>query len=597
MLAKLLTPRRLALLEEGRLQRLKGEPSDTLLMAACRRQEPNIGTIRLLVEDFHVDVNAQAAGPTEDDKDMSKWQYWKREPTGPTEQLETALHVLAKGNREWHGSWAIPYLCARGARVNVLDRCDTSPLENALDERLRKQLDSVSVIRALLNSGATTQCLAPNKLSVFMLGNYDARIFQLLLSSTEAPDSSALMGAIRGDDDESVQRLLKQNVDPSQPQLCADWATTSHEAIQHMTIWPPLFWAYCRRFHLDGLQQKEPEHQLAQQAGGSFSQAALEKNQRIIDMLLASGADPNAELHHESARPRKMSMIAEIMRRYRAERNSSAPYNSAVISLLQHPNLRDLNTHLFGAIKQVLPDCFEALLGSGVDIMARDADGRTALHALVKCSSIGGRPDSKAWDTLFQQAELVNGASNDGTYPIHEAAVWHPPFITRLIAAGAQPWVADDRGQNVLHLVSQSGNAFNRLDALQSLLSLPGAVAALHARSDDDSQSTPVERLFATEVYRSNYDDEDEESWTTASKPAFDMVEAAGADLHALNNTGQSLLHAAATTNSSLTFQYLLDRGLDPRLEDHAQRTPLDIAAECNAQTILKLFNQGSSST
>lgn len=70
----------------------------------------------------------------------------------------------------------------------------------------------------------------------------------------------------------------------------------------------------------------------------------------------------------------------------------------------------------------------------------------------------------------------------------------------------------------------------------------------------------------------------------------IDLVEAAGADFHALNCMVQSLLHLTARTRSALAFQHLLNRGLDPRLEDKTQRTPLDIAAECDAARILKLF-------
>jgi len=38
------------------------------------------------------------------------------------------------------------------------------------------------------------------------------------------------------------------------------------------------------------------------------------------------------------------------------------------------------------------------------------------------------------------------------------------------------------------------------------------------------------------------------------------------------------------------TFQMLMERGLDPRMEDVEGKTPLDIAAACENKGILKLF-------
>jgi hypothetical protein len=83
-----------------------------------------------------------------------------------------------------------------------------------------------------------------------------------------------------------------------------------------------------------------------------------------------------------------------------------------------------------------------------------------------------------------------------------------------------------------------------------------------------------------------------------------------GADFFAIDNFGTSLLHVVAgrevgsssfhcedelkapTENLVQWFKFLMDMGLDPMLEDAQQRTPLDVAAACGNEHILKLFKQ-----
>lgn len=594
MLSQLLTPHRLALLDEAHARRPKGQPGDTLLMAACRSQQPNMGTLRLLVETFQVDVNSRTAGPADDSDDEAALEYRRAAGENLADESETALHVLAKGASEWHGSLAVPYLCARGAKPNVLDRRNISPLEYALHTYLVQQLGSASAVRELLRGGATTQPLTPNRASVFLIGDYHVSIAKHLFEYTATYDSAALMCAIRGDDEDAVQQLLAQNVDPNQPQLCSEHPTAPLTA-EWPTL-PPLYWAYCRKHTISrswlDAQPLNPGQPSLKPTGDLL--LALEKNQRIIDMLLASGADPNARVKGAcflSGGTNNELTGVGIMSKFGNYREGTFPYNSAVISFLQLPNLGNLNELLLRACRLGRAECFETLLDRGADILARDADGRNALHALV---SYNGPEDheTKAWNKLCELPELVYGASNDGSYPIHRAVVGNRAVFMRLIAGGQDPWVVDGNGQNILHILSEFNSGAFSVEAIKTVLALPGATAALHVKSKDEEQSTPVERMFGFGVRRTSWrgHPQDNEFWQEIDKVVFDAAEAAGADFRALNSMGQSLLHLTARTRSVLGFQYLLDRGLDPRLEDNSQRTPLDIAAEHDAQLILDLF-------
>ena len=99
-------------------------------------------------------------------------------------------------------------------------------------------------------------------------------------------------------------------------------------------------------------------------------------------------------------------------------------------------------------------------------------------------------------------------------------------------------------------------------------------------------------------------------SWSdgtpTYHRDSVNLLIDAGCDVFATNNKGEGLLHYAARMDQGDTmgygesrkkeivdtFQMLMERGLDPRMEDVEGKTPLDIAAACENKGILKLFER-----
>lgn len=597
MLSKLLTPRTLRLLEDIRQKKPEGMVGDTLLMAACRRSEPNMAVIKLLVEDLHVDVNAKATGEADpgdkDDSNDITLGFNPYKNSWPIATDETALHILAKGGSEWHGILAIPYLCAHGADPNVLDKNDSSPLELAIDARLSQEQPSTSVVRELLRCGAKTEPLAMGRMSVFLLGGaYDETISEHLLSSTETYNSAALMNVIQTDNSVAVEKLLKEGVDVNEYQLCLEYPERSHPKPYYLSTFPPLFWAYIRRYDLTTKHKGPSSTELPQS-----TLAALERNQHIINALLAHGADPNADLHNYW-RPGTglavRSTVYGLLEKYSDDHAPGSPFNAAVLAFLQLPALRQLDQALLLTCSLRTHTCFKALLDRGVEISTRDSDGRNALHFLVggtdKSKDVFSQPSP--WDLLLQVPELIQSPDIAGEYPIHVAATKNPGCIPALVAAGADPWVVNGAGENILHTLCSKLPLRFTPTVMPHLLGLSGAASALGTRATDKDECTPLWKLFGSDGANlgSTRWKEDDRMWKDDIKPCFDLVEAAGADFAALNNKGQSLLHLTAKKGSVLTFQYLMDRGLDPRLEDKMQRTPLDIAAEHNSERILKLF-------
>ncbi|KAH8892877.1 ankyrin [Thozetella sp. PMI_491] len=91
-------------------------------------------------------------------------------------------------------------------------------------------------------------------------------------------------------------------------------------------------------------------------------------------------------------------------------------------------------------------------------------------------------------------------------------------------------------------------------------------------------------------------------------KEAFQLFEKAGANFFARNNEGATLLHVVARlpvysanldskpeechAAMAARFKYLLERGLDPMIEDKRQQTALDVAAATGNRHILQLFER-----
>lgn len=64
-----------------------------------------------------------------------------------------------------------------------------------------------------------------------------------------------------------------------------------------------------------------------------------------------------------------------------------------------------------------------------------------------------------------------------------------------------------------------------------------------------------------------------------------------GADFFATDNRGRELLHVLGYATAE-RFQWFMDQGLDPLMEDERQQTAIDVAAAKENEEVLKLFER-----
>jgi ankyrin repeat protein len=95
-------------------------------------------------------------------------------------------------------------------------------------------------------------------------------------------------------------------------------------------------------------------------------------------------------------------------------------------------------------------------------------------------------------------------------------------------------------------------------------------------------------------------DTEDETTVETGHSEHYDKLfpKDSGADVFAVNNDGESMLHIVARRPSvgydydRLLFESLMRKGLDPLKEDARGRSPLDVASACGKEEIVRSFKR-----
>jgi ankyrin repeat protein len=238
------------------------------------------------------------------------------------------------------------------------------------------------------------------------------------------------------------------------------------------------------------------------------------------------------------------------------------------------------------------PTLLQYLISIGADPLARDYDGRNVLHHMLKFNRPYGMIHHVYKSSLSymmnKYPRLVNEADGAGRTPLH-FAVLHAiaekdaAAAEILLAAGSDPFIADKKGDTVLHLLSRRLDFADLQDPFRKLLSRGMDVNARNKKGE-----TP---LFA--FYKPHADDHPSLIREHSEEDALIVFEDAGADFSACDGKGRSLLHLAAKGDAS-RFKTLMEKGLDVTLEDENRQTALDVAAARGNQDVLMLFQQRS---
>lgn len=602
------------------VQKLSDNASSTpilssLLGTACNAESPNLEVMRVLIEKKRVSVCTPMARKL-------VWDY----------QSATALHILVYNGcpHWWQRRQALPYLLEKGAKTETrVDRRGLTPLLICLTNT-RKSESSRETVAALLEAGADPNAVDNEGCSCLGAAADDRPMIELLLKHGAVVTHSALNGAVKGRDVELLQLLLSRGgVDPNTRR-----APKASEEITQPNPWSkgPV---KQKRHNPEESKDLYPLDYVVCKAGiGDHFTVGM----RMFEVLLDHGADLCATYERTTIMHRMlMNMGSSMSTRHLCE-------NPFLPRALDHPGLNveacdaDGLTLLLLACKLGKLQVIDKLLDRGANIRARDGNNRNALHLLCGAPPFVGEEGNKCISRILQLApELLHELDNQiGFTPLHYAlrSVWNlKEKFDPLLSAGADvSLVVQESGSTPLHILlggvwgmrpdptgtkTFTGHRIELLDRLCSLR------ADINAR--DGAGETPVFHYFRTGSIVVALPSNDppaspdtpeetvEEMWSQrrsegiaareAEPKLWQLLDEAGVDWLATNESGQSLLHVVAADVTReydsfhhypgrrvARFRFLISKGLDALAEDNEHRTALDIAAALGVQDILDIF-------
>lgn len=229
---------------------------------------------------------------------------------------------------------------------------------------------------------------------------------------------------------------------------------------------------------------------------------------------------------------------------------------------------------LHAAVKNGHLDAARWILDRGVDVEARDGEGRTALHLAAErygddAASVVRLLLDHGADTKAKVESPSEYASDRDATPMHLAANEYRSDVATALVLATRTSVDDPSGPDgasSLHYVCRVGSVAEAKRLLDS-----GADVNATTRSGD----TPL-------------------VWGGAHPEIVRLLAARGADLNAHGKDRPSALHVAAGANVE-SARILIEAGADVRAIGVSKRTPLHEAAkQGSAETIRRLVDRGA---
>ncbi|CAH0050929.1 unnamed protein product [Clonostachys solani] len=585
--------------------RARGSNPEPLIIAAVRRELPNMVILQLLVEKFSVNIN--------------EGHYSKEDINGKDKFVVTdsALHCLAQKTAWWHTQQALPYLIRAGADLNIRNYKGQTPLHVALQHANREAAIS------LIEAGADVNAADNENKNCLSYAQTDAEISQLLRTHGAITRVDEIFAAIDQSNVEALKSILSRN----EPGINAN-ARRGRPSDEDAG--PIKRKRARRRYHEDDhVEEKDivEDHQLFPLFHAGVLLTRSEDADEIVKVLLDFNADPFSKFlarlsQRRSKRYssrlqdtpslevpegyRECTLLHEIFfhRRGRFENFVRLPTLDVNHRDCQGRTVLHAACMAAGGPDHIVKSqqgekglvgdasLFERLVCFGADLKARDHQGRNILHHMLR------QCEPNAFEKGFSHAleacpELIHQVDDDGRTPLLEAAIHAAstretgPFNT-LLEAGADCLAVDKNGESCLHKLADNLDIQRLRDLFKDLVK-----RGVDINGVNSSGETPLfvfsrrpmevssERYFELRFYGDMY----------SEKAALPLLLELGADLTVANNKGQGLLHAAA---SGLVdrFKEVMEAGADAMMEDEAQQTALDIAAACDNQEVLALFEK-----
>ncbi|VUC28183.1 unnamed protein product [Clonostachys rosea] len=587
--------------------RPRGSNPEPLILAAVERRLPNMPILRLLVEKFGVDINELVYK----DEYISAYDERRFVSTG------SVLHRLVKETSWWHSQQALPYLIRAGADLNIRDHQGQTALHIALQESNRE-----AAIK-LIEAGADVNAADNENKNCLTYAQADSEISQLLRAHGASAMVSEIFAAIEKSNVEALRNILSSN----EPGLNAN--ARREQSPQQKADSKKRKRARMGFFGDDSEDDEDfvEDHQMFP----LFRAAVLERRSQdadeIVKVLLDFDADPFAKfLAKPSSRRsipyksritdtpsievpegyRECTMLHEIFLRRHGEFENFLRLPALDVN---HRDCQGRTLLHIACITRKGPDfivkseqgekgslvdasIFDRLVHLGGDLKARDNQGRNILHQMLRKSGPDGFEKSFS-RALEACPELIHEADADGTTPLLEAARYaantrETKLFKTLLLAGADCLAVDKKGDSCLHKLAENLDTPDLRDLFADLVKRGVDINCVNVNGE-----TPLfifsrrPRIVSTQRYHellfsgSKYSEKD----------ALALLLELGADLTVANNKGQGLLHAAAD-GAVDRFKELMDAGADAMMEDEAQQTALDVAAACNNQDVLALFEK-----
>ncbi len=291
----------------------------------------------------------------------------------------------------------------------------------------------------------------------------------------------------------------------------------------------------------------------------------------------------------------------------------------ATLAAGAHAAAADSGAPLIDAVKSGSVDRVRSLLGPGVDVNARRADGATALHWAAH------RNDVAVVDLLIRAGANVNAANELGATAIWLAGVnGNAPVVQRLLEAGANPNVLLESGETPLMAAARSGSVpavrllvergadVNARERLRGQTALMWAVeqrhvdvartllahgANVHARSSVWRQ---LENTAGNANPAGDFEMEHGGSTPLLFAARQGDVETArvlldaGANVNDTAAAGESPLAVAAHSNHGALGAFLLSRGADPNAAGAGYTPLLAAVLRGNLELVKALLAKGA---
>ncbi|KAK6953252.1 hypothetical protein Daesc_005553 [Daldinia eschscholtzii] len=564
--------------------------AETALEIACRQHEPNILTLKLLVEKLQVDINARGAyiDRYEDEEDLHAIGTI---PAG------TALHALAPADHSWQLE-GMKYLLSHGAFVDALNERGETPLHiTACSGGLWK----LEVARLLLDHGANPNMLDNANLSPLHKASTAPEVMKELLvrgADTTIGDKKPLFLAIRDQSLLALETLLDNG-------LSVDSLDES-----------------CHSQEVDyTLKKPRKVYALLSAAFASRVNTRIDDSVPLLRTLVRRGANLYLPLNDDE------TMIHFLF---------EYPEYEVLDALLQEPcasridfNRRDQRgrTVLIASCdwRHILPGYsyrrwFPKAVGPplrildyGADATAVDNEGKTALHHLLDNTSM---PDEVIIQ-FINRAEVAPTLllkDNDGFSTLHYASrVLRPDICNVLLAKGADILEPDPNGLSIIHHIASQclegrrkplsskhnpidlpDDYFDKCLALwQRYIAKGGSINAV-----DKDGSTPLHTFLSSATINSRVSSTGEHYLRRFEKlfPAN-----SGVDLSAQNGQGETALHLIAKRSKDfyededhdkVMFEAFVAKGVDPLKEDAKGRSALDVASAFEKDHIIAIFGR-----